>query len=52
MLVAAQVIAKSRDFWQQDDKADLRKRVEFVGGDFFNSGAPWPPARLMYCLQQ
>jgi len=37
----AQVIDNARERWDKDaDKAALRKRVTFVGGDFFKQGAP------------
>lgn len=36
----AQVIDNAREQWDKDsDKADLCKRVSFVGGDFFSKGA-------------
>jgi hypothetical protein len=37
----AQVIDNARERWDKDaDKAALRKRVTFAGGDFFKQGAP------------
>jgi hypothetical protein len=36
----AQVIDNARERWDKDaDKAALRKRVTFAGGDFFKQGA-------------
>ena len=36
----AQVVDNAREQWDKDsDKAALRKRVSFVGGDFFSKGA-------------
>ena len=38
--VVMQVIAWSGRLWNEEaDKAALRERVTFVGGDFFKSGA-------------
>ena len=37
--MAVQVIARSSKLWSEEaDKAALRERVTFVGGDFFRSG--------------
>ena len=36
----AQVTDNAREVWDKDDsKTALRKRVSFVGGDFFKKGA-------------
>ncbi len=36
----AQVVDNAREQWDKDsDKAALRKRVSFVGGDFLSKGA-------------
>ena len=37
--VAMQVVARSSKLWSEEaDKAALRERTTFVGGDFFKSG--------------
>lgn len=42
-----QVVARSSKLWSEEaDKAALRQRTTFVGGDFFKSGV------LLVCLRQ
>ena len=43
-----QVIDNAREVWDKDEsKTALRKRVSFVGGDFFKKGAPCQSTRVL-----
>ena len=50
-LCLVQVTGNAREVWDKDEsKSALRKRVSFVGGDFFKKGARLAEALACGCL--